>query len=118
MLALNDQLGRRESVIVSDVIRIKVGANENVDIVWMQSEVAQLLEHVCLADCGRSTHELLIGGNAGVDQHMLPVDGLDEVATQNRVERLSRPDGHNRRRQLEKVEFFRTNLACHRAMIL
>src|SRR5579884_2306312 len=84
--ALNDKFGFRERIVISCMVDIEMGADEQIDIVGLQTKIGEMLDHIFLVlDWRCSCWWLYIGREAAINQDMLAITGLDEIAARHHL---------------------------------
>ena len=53
MFALNNELRVREGIVIADMVDIEMGADQQVDVIGVQAEIGEMLDHI-LFSLGRS----------------------------------------------------------------
>ena len=96
MFALDDEFRLRKGIMISRMIRVEMGTNEDIDIVRTQTQIAELLDHIfSLRRWNRPRRQRCIRGQSAINQDMPPIAGFDEIATQHHFQRSAHP-GHCR----------------------
>lgn len=78
--ALDDELGAGECIVVAGVVNVEVGADDGVDLGWLEVVSSEMLKDVCFvarlrAICGPSFRS-----DASVDEDVAAGGCLDEIA--------------------------------------
>ena len=80
MLALDDELGVRERVVITGVVDIEMRADEDVDVSRAEIQIGEMFEDIFFVGGGGRGGVRGVGSHPGVDQDALVVSGLDEIA--------------------------------------
>src|SRR3954454_4006989 len=67
LLPLNDEFGARERIVETDVVDVEMGADDEIDIVRVESELRKLGDNIGRVDEGCAVRGGVIIGNAAVD---------------------------------------------------
>src|SRR5579872_3760580 len=85
--ALDDQLSMCERIMIADVVRIEVGADEQVNVIGTQAERGELADHVRFVGVGlRSSRRLVIRRHPAIYQDVLAIARLNEIAHNHAVQ--------------------------------
>src|SRR5579884_1407606 len=88
VLALNDEFSLRKGIVVARVVHIEMGTDEHIDVVRSQAKIGEMLDHIfLLLGWWHSRRQLDIRRKSAVNEDVLAITGLDEIATQDHFQR-------------------------------
>lgn len=113
VLPLDDEFRPREGGVLARVVRVEMGADEDVDVVGAQAEVGEVRDDILVDLDPHLRGGLDIGGEPGVNQDVGAVAQLNQVAG-DRHRLAAGMDG----RHLHQIESSRGRVGRHRVTCL
>jgi hypothetical protein len=89
VFALDDKLRPRKGIMVSAMVYVEMGTDEDVDFIRSQPKCSEVLDHIFSILGARHTRLQRIPGHPAVDQDMLPIPGFDEIAARDHFDSSS-----------------------------
>lgn len=80
---LDNKLGPRKLIMAARVIRIEMGADQEVDITWGKSEVCKHLNNI--AQKRLLGVQRVIFGQSRIDEHIFAITGLNQIPRNGRA---------------------------------
>src|SRR5689334_12401979 len=88
VFALNDEFGLRKGIMIPGMIHVEMGTDEHIDVVRSQAKIGEMLDHIfLLLSWWHSRRQLDIRRKSAVNEDVLAITGLDEIATQDHFQR-------------------------------
>src|SRR6266851_3562144 len=88
VFALDDEFCLRKCIMISHMVYVEMGADEHIDVIRTQAKIGKMLDHIFSLLCfRRPRRQWYIRRESAINQDMLPIAGLDEIATQDHFQR-------------------------------
>src|SRR5258708_32994520 len=88
VLALDDEFRLRKCIMISHMVYVEMGADEHIDVIRTQAKIGKMLDHIFfLLRFRRPRRRRAIPRQSAINPEMLPIAGLEEIATQDHFQR-------------------------------
>ena len=105
VFALDNVFCLRKSIVIARMVHVEMGTDEEIDIGMSQAKIGELLKHIfSLPGWRRPRWWRVVRRESAINQDMLSIAGLDEIATQDHFQRAAACYGYGRGPQLQKIE--------------
>src|SRR5437868_192884 len=86
VFTLDDEFRPRKGIVIARVVHVEMGADQKVDIVRTQPKIGEMLKHIFLVlGRRRSWRRCVTGRESTIDEDVLPIARLDEIAPRRRL---------------------------------
>src|SRR6266567_5142474 len=90
VFALDDEFRLCKSIMIACMIYVEMGTDEDIDIVRTHIKIGEMLQHIFfMLGWWRSWWWRVVRRESTIDENVLPIAGLNEIAPAGHCQRLS-----------------------------
>src|SRR5438876_10812695 len=89
VFTLDDEFRHRKSIVISRMIHVEMGTDEEINFVRTQTKIGEMLKHIFFVfGWRRSWRWCVVRRESTIDEYVLPIAGLNKIASRRPCRRL------------------------------